>query len=84
MTHDLHFPGGVARIDPEHVWQVLQRWLDADGTRRCSVYHDSLGYCCRLTWDTASKADHGGTSARSGLGIADAVANALQKAGALQ
>lgn len=84
MTQDLMFPGGLARIDSEHVWTVLQRWLLADGSRRCSVYHDSLGYCCRLTWDNVSKVDSGGTSARSGLGIGDAVGNALQAAGALQ
>jgi len=73
---DLQFPGGIVRIDPEQVWSALQAWLLVDTSRRCSVYHDSQGYCCRLTWD-ANGAD-GGTSARSRLGIADAVANALQ------
>lgn len=76
----LQFPGGVAVVDTERVWRELQRWLEQDGSRRCSVYRDSQGYCCRLTWDNATKADSGGCSARSGLGIADAVANALQAA----
>ena len=82
MKHitSLDFLGGTVAIDPESVWQHLQRWLDVDTSRRCGVHRDSLGYCCRLTWDTTSKTDSGGVSARSKLGIADAVANALQAA----
>lgn len=79
MTASIYdFPGGPVAIDPECVWRQLQAWLDEEPTRRSSVYRDALGYCCRLTWDGQSKSDAGGNCARSRLGIADAVANALQ------
>jgi hypothetical protein len=42
--------------------------------------YDHQGYLCRLTWDAVGKWDQGGTTARSSLGIADALANALQAA----
>jgi len=77
VTH-LEFPGGPVAIDTTRVWSQLQDWLDLDTSRRASVYRDSLGYCCRLTWDAESKRDPGGSCARSNLGIGDAVANALQ------
>ncbi len=76
----LHFAGGPVTLDPNRVWLELQKWLDQDTSRRSSLGHDSQGYCCRLTWDGADKRDPGGCSARSQLGIADAVANALQAA----
>jgi hypothetical protein len=62
------------------VWAKLQEWLTLDSSRRCTVGCDSIGYQCRLSWDTLTKPDPGGVAARSRLGIADAVANALQAA----
>lgn len=76
----LLFPGGIAIVDPEHIWRELQRWLEASASRRCNIFCDSLGYGCRLTRDSTGQDDPGFCLARSQLGLADAVANALQAA----
>jgi hypothetical protein len=82
----LSFPGGLAVIDPEQVWVALKGWLKADPTRLCSVRADAKGYACRLTWDaeepSLGRVITQSVAARSSLGITDAVANALQAAGA--
>jgi hypothetical protein len=80
-TYD--FPGGPVTIDTERVWRALREWLEADHTRLCSVRADKLGYVCRLTWDYTDeqlgRVVSGACAARSRLGLADAVANALQQ-----
>lgn len=77
---DMHFPGGMVRIDEARVWSMLSAWITRNETRGASCTFarapNTDQFVCFLAMDLES--DH--WEARSRLSIADAVANALQAA----
>lgn len=74
---ELMFPSGLVRIEENHVWVELSRWLDRNRELGGDVMlrpQGETGFSCRLFVGEQS------WSAQSYLSLADAVANCLQAA----
>lgn len=72
---ELLFPAGVVRIDEGHVWAELAKYIRAnDG--EVAFWRAGNGFTARL-WSSKLEREYMGSS---DLGMADAVAQALQTA----
>jgi hypothetical protein len=72
---ELMFPAGIVRVDEGHVWSELGKYVrDNDG--EVAFWRAGNGFTARL-WSSKLEREYMG---HSELGMADAVAQALQTA----
>lgn len=71
----LHFPGGPVTIDQSQIWRELSTWLGSGWDRQLTVRVASDSLIWATLHDGVHVRSHVG---HSRLGLADAVAQALQ------